>query len=89
MSPLPSSFSAPAMSMIVRESNCDATLNAILEGILALISPVTTSTDGLWVATIRCIPAALAFCARRQIEFSTSDGEAIIRSASSSMIMTI
>ena len=88
MSPFPSSFSAPAMSRMVLESTCEATLNAILEGMLALIRPVTTSTEGLWVATIRCIPAALAFCASLQIEFSTSDGAAIMRSASSSMMMT-
>ena len=35
--------------------------NAILDGTFALIRPVITSTDGLCVATIRCIPAALAF----------------------------
>ena len=43
----------------------------------------------LCVATTRCIPAALAFWAIRQIESSTSLGEIIIRSLSSSMKMTI
>ena len=47
MSPFPRSFSAPAMSRMVRESNCEATLNAILEGMFALMRPVTTSTEGL------------------------------------------
>ena len=44
---------------------------------------------GRWVAMIRWIPAALANCARRQIDSSTSPGHTIIRSASSSTIMTI
>ncbi len=35
------------------------------------------------------MPAALAFCARRQIEFSTSFGVSIMRSLSSSMKITI
>ena len=39
---------------------CDETVNAILEGMFALIIPVTTSTEGLCVAIIKCIPAALA-----------------------------
>ena len=38
----------------------DATLNEIRVGKLALIRPVRTSTDGLCVARIRCIPAARA-----------------------------
>ena len=63
--------------------------NATREGILALIRPVITFTDGLCVAMIRWIPAALASCARRQIASSTSPGATIIRSASSSTIMTI
>jgi hypothetical protein len=36
------------------------TANASLEGMLALISPVTTSTLGRWVATTKWIPDALA-----------------------------
>lgn len=38
---------------------------------------------------IRWIPAALANCARRQMDSSTSPGHTIIRSASSSTIITI
>ena len=88
ISPLPTSFSAPDISKIVLESNWDDTAKAILEGILALITPVIISTEGLCVATIKCMPAALAICARRQIESSTCEGAAIIRSASSSIMIT-
>ena len=41
-----------------------------------MIVPVITSTDGRWVAMIRCIPAARAICANRWIAAScplTSD----------------
>ena len=88
MSPRPSSFSAPAPSMIVRESTCEDTAKAMRVGKLALIRPVMTSTDGRCVATIRWMPVARASWARRQIWRSTSYGAAIIRSASSSMITT-
>ena len=50
MSPIPTSFSAPAPSMITRQSVCDATENASRDGMLALMTPVMTSTDGRWVA---------------------------------------
>ena len=89
ISPLPRSLSAPPESRIVLESICDLTAKAIRLGMLALIIPVMTSTDGLCVAITRCIPAARAICASRQIAFSTSLGAAIIRSASSSIIITI
>ena len=89
MSPFPTSFSAPAMSSIVRESNCDDTAKAIREGIFALITPVMTSTEGRWVATTRCMPAALARAASRLMDSSTWAGDASIRSASSSMMITI
>ena len=89
MSPLPSSFSAPFMSMMVLESTPEETANAILDGTLALIRPVMTFTEGLWVAITRWMPAALANWARRQMESSTSPGATIIRSASSSMMITI
>ena len=56
MSPLPNNFSAPPEPMIVLESVCELTANAILEGILFLIIPVITSTEGRCVATIKCIP---------------------------------
>ena len=89
MSPLPSSFSAPFISMMVRESTPEDTENAILDGTFALISPVMTLTDGRWVAMTRWMPAALASCARRQMASSPSPGATIIRSASSSTIMMI
>ena len=74
---------------MVLESTWEDTANAILDGMFALIRPVITSTDGLCVAIIRCIPQALAFWARRQIDVSTSCEATIIRSASSSTITTI
>ena len=51
---------------------------------LALMSPVTTSTDGRCVATTRWMPTARAICAMRQIAASTSRGATIMRSESSS-----
>ena len=89
MSPLPSSFSAPTISKMVRESMPEETAKARREGILALITPVITSTEGRCVAIIKCMPAARAICARRQMESSTSPGAAIIKSANSSMMITI
>ena len=47
ISPFPKSFSAPALSKMVRESTCDETAKEIRLGIFALINPVITSTDGL------------------------------------------
>ena len=55
----------------------------------AFINPVITSTDGRCVAITKCIPAALAFCANLQIASSTSPFATIIKSASSSMMITI
>ena len=89
MSPLPSSFSAPPWSIMVRLSICEATEKAMRVGMLALMMPVMTFTDGRWVAMTRCMPAARASWARRQMLSSTSPGATIIRSASSSMMMTI
>ena len=74
---------------MVRLSTPLATVKAIRVGMLAFIRPVMTSTLGRWVAITRCMPAALASCARRLMASSTSLGLVIIRSASSSMIMTI
>ena len=51
-------------------------------------SSTFTFPDGLCVATIKCIPAARAICARRQIDSSIWDGAAIIKSASSSIMIT-
>ena len=53
ISPFPSNFSAPDVSKIVRESILEETAKAIREGILALITPVMISVDGLCVATIK------------------------------------
>jgi len=89
MSPLPRSDSAPAPSMIVRLSTCDATRNAIRLGKFALISPVITFTLGRCVARMRWIPIARAFCASIAIGVSTSPCTVIIRSAISSMMMTM
>ena len=46
MSPLPRSFSAPTMSMMMRESNLLATMKAMRLGMLALMRPVITSMRG-------------------------------------------
>ena len=89
MSPRPISFSAPPISKMVRLSIWEETAKAIRVGTLALIRPVTTSTEGRWVAIMRCIPAARAFWAIRQMASSTSLEATIIKSASSSMMMTI
>ena len=83
-SPIPISFSAPGWSRMTRESVSDDVANASRDGTLVLIRPVTTSTDGRWVASTRWIPAARAFCVIRTIASSTSRGAVIIRSASSS-----
>jgi hypothetical protein len=85
MSPSPTSFSAPPWSRIVRLSACVAIASAIRDGTFALMSPVTTSTDGRWVATMRWMPTARAICAIRTMCASTSRGATIMRSASSSM----
>ena len=89
MSPMPSRYSAPGVLMMVAESWREATWNEMREGKLALITPVTTSVDGRCVATMRCMPAARAICARRAMYVSTSREATIIRSASSSMTITM
>ena len=53
MSPLPNNASAPFWSRMVRLSTFDATRNPIRLGKLALIRPVSTFTEGRWVAKIR------------------------------------
>ena len=75
-------------SRMVRESTRAVTWNEMRAGKFALMRPVMTSTDGRCVATIRWMPAARAFCARRVIGSSTLRPTVIIRSASSSMITT-
>ena len=89
MSPRPMRSSAPGWSRIVRESIWDAIANAIRLGKLALIRPVTTLTDGRCVASTMWIPVARAFWASRTIGSSTFLPSRIIRSASSSMTMTM
>ena len=89
MSPLPSSFSAPPVSRIVRLSIWLDTAKAMRLGMFALMTPVMTLTDGRCVAITRWMPAARASWARRQIDSSTSPGATIIRSASSSMMTMI
>ena len=89
MSPCPSSASAPIWSRIVRESTLLATWNAMRDGMLALMSPVITSTDGRCVARIRWMPAARAFCAMRAMSSSIFLPVTIMRSASSSTTTTM
>ncbi|KAG0921601.1 hypothetical protein G6F32_015030 [Rhizopus arrhizus] len=89
MSPWPSRVSAPDWSRMVRESILELTWKAMRVGMLALIRPVITSTDGRCVARIRWMPAARAFCARRAISSSTFLPTIIIMSANSSMKMTM
>ncbi len=85
-SPWPMSFSAPGMSSTTRLSARDDVAKASREGTLALMVPVTMSTDGRWVASTRWMPAARASWVMRWIESSTSRGATIMRSASSSTI---
>jgi hypothetical protein len=85
-SPCPISFSAPGWSRMTRLSVRLEVANASLVGMFALISPVTTSTLGRWVATTRWMPAARASWVIRTMASSTSRGAIIIRSASSSTI---
>ena len=84
---MPISFSAPGWSRMTRLSVRLEVENASRDGTLALISPVTTSTLGRWVASTRWIPAARAFWVIRTIDSSTSRGATIIRSASSSTMV--
>ena len=74
--------------MITRASVPEVVAKAIRVGKLALISPVTTSTEGRCVATTRWMPVARASCASRTSCCSTSTGAAIIMSASSSSTTT-
>ena len=74
---------------MVLESTFDDTWKAMRLGMFALISPVITSTEGRWVARMRWMPAARAFCARRAISSSTFLPVSIIMSASSSTTTTI
>jgi hypothetical protein len=74
---------------MTRLSTCEPTANAMREGMLALIKPVMMSVEGRWVAMIKWIPTARASCAMRQISSSISPAATIIRSASSSITITM
>ena len=76
------------VSMMTFESTFEATWKAMRVGKLALIRPVITLTEGLWVASTIWMPAALPIWARRMIGSSTSLRHDIMRSASSSMMTT-
>ena len=58
-------------------------------GMLLLMTPLITSVEGRWVARTRWMPAARAFSASRAMDCSTSGLSTIMRSASSSMMMTM
>ena len=75
--------------MMVRESYLEGTARAMREGKLFLMVPVMTSMEGRWVARMRWMPMARAFWARRMTSSSISRAEAIIRSANSSMMITM
>ena len=77
------------MSRMTRESMLLETDSAMRLGTLALMTPVRISVDGLCVAMTMWMPAARAFCASRQMESSTEFWAVMMRSASSSMMMTI
>ena len=86
---MPMSFSAPPWSKITRESVSEDVAKASRDGTFVLIRPVTTSTDGRWVASTRWMPAARAFWVMRTMDSSISFGAVIMRSASSSTTHTM
>jgi hypothetical protein len=89
ISPCPNNRSAPERSKIVLESIYDANENDAREGRFALIKPVTTSVEGRCVAMTKWSPAARAFCAILAMDISTSFFAIIIKSANSSMMITM
>ena len=88
MSPCPSRTSAPFWSRTMRLSWRLATRKLTRQGMFDLIRPVTTLTEGRCVARIRWMPTARAFCEIRMMWFSTSLLLVMIRSASSSTMIT-
>ena len=76
------SWSAPGPSRMVRESIPEVTRKAIRAGKLALMTPVIILVVGRWVAMIRWMPTARAFCAIRVIDSSTSRAATMVASAS-------
>ncbi len=75
--------------MMMRESNLLATMKAMREGMLALIRPVITSMEGRWVASTRWMPTARAMAARRASVDSSSLPVVAMRSANSSITITM
>ena len=67
----------------------EATVSPMRQVMFALMRPVTTLVEGRWVAMMRWMPAARASWAMRLMENSTSLPTFIMRSASSSMTMTM
>ena len=88
ISPRPNKRSAPGWSRMTRLSTPEATANAMRAGKLALINPVTTSTEGRWVEITKWMPVARANWAKRVMVRSVSSGAIIIRSANSSTMTT-
>ena len=88
ISPRPNNFSAPTVSKITRESTWDATAKATRAGIFAFNNPVTTFTEGRWVANTKWIPVARPNCANLTKFCSISNPPTIIKSANSSTINT-
>ena len=80
--------SAPGWSSTVRLSTLDDMAKAMRLGTLALMRPVTTLTLGRCVASTRWMPTARAFWAILTMGSSTLRPSRMIRSASSSMMMT-
>ena len=89
MSPWPSSWSAPFTSRITRLSILLDTMKAMRVGRLALIRPVITLVLGRCVARMMWMPTARLLAARRVMDVSTSLAAVIIRSASSSTMITM
>ena len=89
MSPCPNKSCAPVSSNTTWLSKRPETWKQALAAMLALMSGVTMSTLGRWVASTRWMPAARAFCARRTISISTCFLLTRIKSANSSIKQTM
>ena len=74
---------------MVRESMPVAKRNDMRAGTLALIRPVMTLTLGRCVASTKWMPTARAICAKRVMDSSMWRPSRIIRSANSSMMITM
>ena len=82
-------FSAPVSSRMVLESIEVAVLKAMRPGMFALMVPVMIFASGRWVARMRWMPAARALAVRRAMSGVTSLPLEAMRSATSSMMMTM